>query len=475
MQQSSSDPVVKECTRRSDSSQSESRLPLVSAASLSAVRPPASHPSAQVEANKRRDADTTDGDTSQRSRCSLEWVRPCFAGPVIAETWESTGYPSNKDGVKAKGGSGWTACDAAAPAVSRNNLQDESQSATEAGAARQFGQGPPSPGRADNLFCESAPVPASVAQGALRVELTNGTSTGTSAELAFALRLKPLTPAAMALLSGSASLPTAHELGAKAGAISDGASTRPTPIHAGGESGTGPGSGGEDSRRGNPGSSRSASAPDRSEKTAQADKEDAPLLTENAAVDWQGERACATSVVQPSTSPASTEGRAVAQPASQPAPAVVANSREAEDPLAIPRSAREISLQVSSGGDHKVEVRLVQRDGEVHVSVRTPDTALAHEMRQDLGSLTGKLAQSGYATEHFTPTNNRTSSFSDQRSDTENQNSSHGRDQDPPHGGSGQQRQAQDERGKRPAWIDEMEDRLAQRQNDRSTAWLLNR
>ena len=125
---------------------------------------------------------------------------------------------------------------------------------------------------------------------------------------------------------------------------------------------------------------------------------------------------------------------------------------------------REISLQISSADDRKVDVRLVQRAGEVLVTVRTPDVALAHEMRQDLGSLTGKLAQAGYGTEQFTPISAGSSNLSNQPGTQDNQDSSRGHGQNPQHGGSGQQQQPQDERGRRPDWVEEMENTLAHRQ-----------
>ena len=117
----------------------------------------------------------------------------------------------------------------------------------------------------------------------------------------------------------------------------------------------------------------------------------------------------------------------------------------------------------------------MERAGEVLVTVRTPDAALAHDLRQDLGSLSGKLAQAGYAAEQFTPVSAGSSHLSDQRSGSENQNPQGGQDQSGQRGDSGQQEQPQGERGKRPAWIDEMENSLANRQPNRSTAWSLTR
>ena len=215
--------------------------------------------------------------------------------------------------------------------------------------------------------------------------------------------------------------------------------------------------------------------PDQPEKADRTEKVEAPAPVESTNAHTQTEGSRLTPLTSATTSVAPLGGPAAPKATAQPAPAPAAATLDVEDRLATARPSHEISLQISSDGDHKVDVRLVQRAGEVLVSVRTPDVALAHEMRQELGSLTGKLAQSGYGTEQFTPLAAGSSNLSDQRSNSENQDASRGHSQNPEHGGSGQQQQPQDERGKRPAWVEEMEDSLAQRQNNRSTSWLFNR
>ncbi|MEO8592022.1 MAG: hypothetical protein ABI759_01760 [Candidatus Solibacter sp.] len=177
------------------------------------------------------------------------------------------------------------------------------------------------------------------------------------------------------------------------------------------------------------------------------------------------------SVTTPAAPESATAPKSTAQPMPTPAPIPI----DGEDGPATTRPAREISLQVSGTDDRKVEVRLVERAGEVHVSVRTPDVALAHDLRQDLGNLSGKLAQSGYSTETAAPLSSGSSNLSDQRATPDQRDSSRGQGQNSQHGGSGQQQQHQDERGKRPAWVEEVENSLAQRRNNRSTNWLPTR
>jgi hypothetical protein len=67
-----------------------------------------------------------------------------------------------------------------------------------------------------------------------------------------------------------------------------------------------------------------------------------------------------------------------------------------------PGAAREIRLEVN-GGDQRVEVRLVERGGEVHVAVRAPDAHLAEALREDLPGLSSRLAESGFRTETWRP------------------------------------------------------------------------
>jgi hypothetical protein len=62
--------------------------------------------------------------------------------------------------------------------------------------------------------------------------------------------------------------------------------------------------------------------------------------------------------------------------------------------------AHEIKLQLN-GGDQRVEVRMVERGGDVHVDVRTPDARLAGALREDLPALSARLEQSGFHAENW--------------------------------------------------------------------------
>jgi hypothetical protein len=60
--------------------------------------------------------------------------------------------------------------------------------------------------------------------------------------------------------------------------------------------------------------------------------------------------------------------------------------------------ARDIHLQLNQG-EQRVDVRLSERSGEVHVAVRTPDPQLAGALRDDLPRLSDHLEASGFRTE----------------------------------------------------------------------------
>jgi hypothetical protein len=76
------------------------------------------------------------------------------------------------------------------------------------------------------------------------------------------------------------------------------------------------------------------------------------------------------------------------------------------DPAAGPvrtAAAHDIKLQVGVEGEQRVEVRVTERGGDVYVAVRTPDTRLAGELRQDLPALASRLEQSGFHATTWTP------------------------------------------------------------------------
>ncbi|HMC59776.1 MAG TPA: hypothetical protein VKJ01_11330, partial [Candidatus Solibacter sp.] len=96
-------------------------------------------------------------------------------------------------------------------------------------------------------------------------------------------------------------------------------------------------------------------------------------------------------------------GQTAGSPGSNPlSPKETVEPPSAPEPPKAPAAARDIRLEVNAG-DQRVEVRLVERGGEVHVAVRTPDTQLAETLRADLPALSSRLTESGFRTETWRP------------------------------------------------------------------------
>jgi hypothetical protein len=63
---------------------------------------------------------------------------------------------------------------------------------------------------------------------------------------------------------------------------------------------------------------------------------------------------------------------------------------------------RDMKLEVT-GGQQRVEVRLSERAGEVKMTVRTADESLASTLRENLPTLSSRLAESGFKSEAWRP------------------------------------------------------------------------
>ena len=137
---------------------------------------------------------------------------------------------------------------------------------------------------------------------------------------------------------------------------------------------------------------------------------------------------------------------------------------EAHDDLAsrTGESVHNISLRLSNAEQGSVQVRLSERAGELHVSVRTPDTGLTRGLRDGLPDLMGRLQVNGYRADTWQPGGNGSTAGQDRGQDTAGQGSSQHRNG----GGSQQQsspdQQKQDEQT--PQWVRELESSI-QRSN----------
>jgi hypothetical protein len=118
-------------------------------------------------------------------------------------------------------------------------------------------------------------------------------------------------------------------------------------------------------------------------------------------------------------------------------------------------SVREISLRLTNADQSAVQVRLTERAGELHVSVRTPDVGLTRGLRDGLPDLMGKLQVNGYRAETWQPGGNGNSTGQDRGQDSGHSQQRNG-------GGAGSHGQQQDSRGQEqeeqtPKWVNELE------------------
>jgi hypothetical protein len=130
-------------------------------------------------------------------------------------------------------------------------------------------------------------------------------------------------------------------------------------------------------------------------------------------------------------------------------------------------SVRDISLKLTNKDQSSVQVRLSERAGELHVSVRTPDAGLTRGLREGLSDLVGRLEENGYRAETWRPADSASTAQDQGRENPSQQHSS----QQQNAGGSGtDSRQQQNPRDQQqpgaqtPQWVGELESSL-QRSN----------
>ena len=160
---------------------------------------------------------------------------------------------------------------------------------------------------------------------------------------------------------------------------------------------------------------------------------------------------------------ADTRGPGAAKSGSNPTPQPA--EPESETTESTRESVREIALQLSSKDQGNVQVRLSERAGELHVSVRTPDTGLTRGLRDGLTDLVGRLEQQGYRADVGQPSGH--SASQDQGRDAHSQGNASQQKDTGSGGGRQQNPQQQQQNPRAPQWVGEIESSL-QRSN---TTW----
>jgi len=125
--------------------------------------------------------------------------------------------------------------------------------------------------------------------------------------------------------------------------------------------------------------------------------------------------------------------------------------------------AQNISVRLSSDGQPALEVRVMDRGGEVRVSVHSPDPATSESVRAGLPELVDRLGQRGYETEIWRPP----AASSSARPQAESGGSfGRGGQQGP-----ADQEQRHPQRQPRPDWLEELDHNLNPKTNRSVSSW----
>ena len=127
---------------------------------------------------------------------------------------------------------------------------------------------------------------------------------------------------------------------------------------------------------------------------------------------------------------------------------------------------RDMKFEVT-GGEQRVEVRVSERGGEVKMTVRTPDTELAGTLRENLPTLSARLAESGFKSEAWHPAAASTSQW---RHTAESSAGGASRDANTP--SHQQDRESQDDAGQRRP--KSPQEPILQKEKGKDFAWLMS-
>lgn len=163
--------------------------------------------------------------------------------------------------------------------------------------------------------------------------------------------------------------------------------------------------------------------------------------------------------------PPQSTSRPAAAPRATPPEARPEPPQNQPQPAGTQSAPRDIKLELSSGGQ-RVEVRVADRGGDVHVAVRTSDTHLAGALREDLPALSSRLEQTGLRADtwHTTP------SVDQLRRDLDSPAGSNPQDSNSQHHPDSREQQDQPER-QRPRIYEDQPDR---KEKGKQFEWLMS-
>jgi len=121
---------------------------------------------------------------------------------------------------------------------------------------------------------------------------------------------------------------------------------------------------------------------------------------------------------------------------------------------------KELTMRIEAAEGQKVDVRIVQRAGDLQIAVKSADDVTTQGLRHGLADLANRLNETGYHAETWRPGQQATlessasnQSQSDQSQSDGSQSNSSGSQQD--------RGQRHNNPSNRPHWIDELESNLS--------------
>ncbi len=118
---------------------------------------------------------------------------------------------------------------------------------------------------------------------------------------------------------------------------------------------------------------------------------------------------------------------------------------------------KDLAVNIAQPGGSSVQLRMVERSGELRVSVHSASPELSQQLRADLPDLTKKLSDTGFHSEVWRPATQAAAAAPGDAPGTKNQGGNSGGDSQPQSGsqqGGGQREQNQSQR---PKWFEELE------------------
>lgn len=174
-----------------------------------------------------------------------------------------------------------------------------------------------------------------------------------------------------------------------------------------------------------------------------------------------------TTVSSGPMNPGAGEAQRSANPVQQPAhPSTVAAQMEPMiEAQKNPETGHSLTLNLpgnspgAAGDASSVNLRFIERGGEVHVTVRTADDGLAQDLRSGLSDLSGRLAQAGFRTDVASPLTGEANTRQDSEPSSTDQRDAWG------HQGRQGQEQQEQQNPRRPArlrWVQQLEKSTSQ-------------